>query len=229
MKNTLLFISLMASLTLQVNAEDNIKMIQVLYQESSPGTGTYPYRILVNDDFLRFDGGNDEDGYILFDRKQKQVISVNHDDQSRFVIQPKSESNFKNKKITVRTIHSYLEKSPKIKGIKAKMHDIIANETLCRQALSFEGLLPEVTTAWKEYEELMQTQNQLSIDRTPKNLRTDCFLANNIINASLFLDYGLPFSVKSKDGNLLILQSFSDVEKPASFVGLPKSYREFSL
>lgn len=221
--------TLILSLAQQVVADNKIKFIQVIYQESSPGVGAYPHRILVNDEFIRLDGGNDEEGFILFDRKKKEIVSVSHDDQSRFVIKPQDKTNYTNEKVIVRTVHSSLEKAPEIQGVKAKIHDITANETLCRQVLSFEGLMPKVTVAWKEFEELMQTQNQISLSRTPKQLQTECFLTNNITHASLFLDYGLPFSVRSKDGTLRILKSYSDVEKPASFLTLPASYREFNL
>ncbi len=224
----MLTIALFTSLSFQLNAE-TLKLTQVIYQEASPGVGTNPYRLLVNDDFLRLDGGIDSGGYILFNRQEKLVISVNHEDQSRFVIQPDSNGSYENAKIKVRVVHSALEKSPKLQGIKAKQHDITANENLCRQVLSFKGLLPEVTKAWAEFEELMQTQNQLTLSRTPQDMQTDCFITNNITHASLFLNEGLPYSIKSKDGNLRILQSYSMVEKPKAMMSVPSEYREFRM
>jgi len=221
--------ALLGAVTQQAIAEEMMKLTEIMYQEASPGVGTYPYRILVNDEYLRFDGGKDEDGYILFNRKEKQVVSVNHEDQSLFYIQPQSKKTYENSKIEVVVIESNLEKAPKIQNFKAKLYDIVANESLCRQVLSFDGLLPEVTKAWKEFEELMQIQNQLTLSRTPKDMQTDCFIANNISNASEFLNYGLPYSIKSKDGTLRILKDYSVVEKPLAIMGVPVGYQKFGL
>jgi len=229
MKNRVILMPLMLGITLLANAAETVKLTEIVYQEASPGVGSYPYRILVNDEYLRFDGGKDEDGYILFNRKEKQIVSVNHEDQSRFYIQPQTQKPYVNTKIKVKVVTSILDKAPKIQNSKAKMYDIIANENLCRQVLSFDGLLPKVTKAWKEYEDLMQQQNQLSLSRTPQDLQTNCFITNNITDASLFLDYGLPYSVKSKDGTLRILQSFSEVEKPKSIISVPAEYHKFGL
>jgi len=229
MKNRIFITVLLLGITSLANATETVKLTEIVYREASPGVGSYPYRILVNDDYLRFDGGKDDDGYILFNRKEKQVVSVNHEDQSRFYIQPQAQKPYENTKIKVKVVTSTLDKAPKIQNYKAKMHDIIANETLCRQVLSFDGLLPKVTKAWKEFEDLMQHQNQLSLSRTPKDLQTNCFITNNITNASRFLDYGLPYSIKSKDGTLRILQNYSEVEKPMSIISVPAEYRRFGL
>jgi len=212
-----------------LQAADSIKITELMYQEAAPGVGVYPYRILSNDEFLRFDGGNDNDGYILYERKNNRVISVNHEDQTRIIIQPKSKTMYKNEKINVDFIHTELEKSPQLQGKKAKMHDIVANENLCRQVLSFEGLLPNFIKIWQEYEDLMQRQNQQTLSRTPLDMQTDCFITNNISHASSFLNFGLPFSIKSKDGTLRILQNYQQVEKPKLFVTPPSNYREFKI
>ncbi len=229
MKKLLILIAVLGGFAQQAMAEKTIMLTEIIYKETSPGVGSYPYRILVNDEFLRFDGGKDEDGYILFNREFKQVVSVNHDDQSRFYIQPKSKKPYENSKIKVDVVHTKLKKAPKIQNIEAKMHNIVANENLCRQVLSFEGLLPKVTKAWKEFEEIMQTQNQLTLSRTPQDMQTDCFITNNITHASQFLDFGLPFSIKSKDGTTRILQSYSNIEKLVSIMRVPADYREFGL
>lgn len=219
----------LSAITQQAAAEEMMELTEIIYQEASPGVGSYPYRLLVNDDYLRFDGGKDDDGYILFNRKEKQVVSVNHEDQSRFYIQPQPKKPYENSKIEVKVITSDLDKAPKIQNVKAKLHDILANENLCRQVLSFDGLLPNVTKAWKEFEEFMQIQNQLTLSRTPKDMQTDCFITNNISNASQFLDYGLPYSIKSKDGSLRILKDYSIVEKPVTIMAVPAGYQQFGL
>ena len=221
--------AVLSGLTLQAFADETIKLTEIVYQEASPGLGVYPYRILLNDEYMRFDGGKDEDGYILFNRKEKQIVSVNHEDQSRFLIQPQPKKLYENAKIEVKVVTSNLEKAPKIQNVKAKLHDIVANENLCRQVLSFDGLLPKVTQAWKEFEDLIQMQNQLTLSRTPKDMQTDCFITNNITNASLFLAYGLPYSIKSKDGSLRILKGYSVVEKPLSIMSVPEKYQTFGL
>lgn len=228
MKKITILAAILTSLSFQANA-DTLKLTQVMYQEASPGVGVSPYRILVNQDFLRFDGGKDHEGYLLFDRKKKQVTSVNHEDQSRFIVKPTTKGVYENTKIVVKVVPSTLKNAPNIQGVTAKLYDITANENLCRQVLSLKGLLPEVTKAWAEFEEIMQAQNQLTLSRTPKDMQTDCFLTNNISHASLFLKEGLPYSIKSKDGNLRILQSYSVVEKPAVLMSTPSKYSEFTM
>lgn len=224
---SLFILTFMGFNTLQ--AADTVKMTELMYQEAAPGLGVYPYRILANDKFMRFDGGNDNDGYILYDRKNKRITSVNHEDQSRLIIQHKTDATYKNEKIHVEFIHTELEKSPQLQGKKAKMHEIVANENLCRQVLSFDGLLPSFIKAWKEYEDFMQKQNQATLSRTPSDMQTDCFITNNISHASSFLNFGLPYSIKSKDGTLRILQNYQQVEKPKLFVTPPSNYREFII
>lgn len=225
-KNVLITL-LFCSLTAQAQKPE-LTFTEVLYQETAPGLDTYGYRLLVNQQFIRFDAGIDDDGYILFDRAKKTIVSVNHEDQTRFLLKPQ-QSDFNGTLLEVKTLSSDLAKAPMVQGTKAQMHDILVNQSLCRQVVSFAGLLPEVTQAWSDYEALLQSQNQQILSSTPKNMQTDCFMVNNMTHANLFLQYGLPFSVKSKDGTVRILSHFSSVSKPSSMVSIPEHYRELSL
>lgn len=223
-----IFILIVCFSSFALNAETDMKFTEVLYKETSPGVDPYLYRLLVNDEYIRFDAGIDQDGYILYDRKQNKIVSINHDDQTRFYIEPNSKV-VKVKEIDLKIHSKAFKKAPKINNIKAKSHDLVVNENLCRQVISFSGLLSEVTLAWSKYEDLLQQQNINSLDRTPKQFQTDCFMANNITHASTFLNYGLPFSIRSKDGASKVLLNFGEITKPKSIVNIPLNYREFRL
>lgn len=218
----------LVSTSLYAEAKKEIQFTEVLFNEVSPGLDPYSYRILVNKDYVRFDAGADNDGFILYNRANKVIQSVNHEDKSRVTISV-DEAEYKGKKVKVETLSKLLDKAPQVQNSKAQLHDIVGNETLCRQVMSFSGLLPEVTSAWTEFELVMQQKNQSTLSRTPQDMQTDCFIVNNITHAEMFLSFGLPYSVKSSDGTLRVLRDFSEVTKPSSFIEIPKTYQEFKI
>lgn len=211
-----------------ISVAQALELQQVIYKEADLGTAPQGMRLLVDKQFLRIDGGSDKESFILLDRANKQIISVNHEDRTVIYIQPQ-QKKFTAPKNQVRVESQDLPNSPAINGVNATAHMILSNETLCRQVVSFKGLLPKVTQAWSEYEAIIQSQNRQTLYRTPQDMRTHCFMTNNITHATLFLNYGLPFSVKSSNGNLKILQNYSNVTKGSDIFEIPKNYQRINL
>jgi hypothetical protein len=60
----------------------------LLYRVVSPGEAAYFNRLLSTPAFLRLDKGAQDSGYILYDRRQRVIYSVDHEARSILVIEP---------------------------------------------------------------------------------------------------------------------------------------------
>ena len=60
-------------------AGETAAAVLLLFDEEEPGTGTYPVRYLVTDDFLRIDDNYDASDYVLLDRQTSTIYSVSHE------------------------------------------------------------------------------------------------------------------------------------------------------
>ena len=72
-----LFISVMALLAWPAAGAET-RTALLIYQVESPDEPTTINRLLATEDFLRLDRGTQDSGYILFNRREGIIYSVNH-------------------------------------------------------------------------------------------------------------------------------------------------------
>ena len=202
------------------------KLIQVLFSESEPGIEPYTTRLLLGEQYLRLDDGSDDSDYLLFDLNTRDIHSFSHEDETHLVIKsgPAQKVDFK---IDFQIQQQTLDDAPKIGGIVPAQHRFYADSCQCRESINVKGMLPGITQAMIDYEQALVVQNQQTFERVPNSLKTSCYMANNFLYASAYLEQGFPMLVSDYLGKRKQLISYAAVDKPLSLMQFKNEYRVY--
>lgn len=205
---------------------DKINVTQVLFEEIEPGISPYQTRVLVNKRFLRFDDGNDNGDFVLFDRVKGEIHNFNLNERTEIIIQRRPYIDL-DEKLDVQVIAKPLKNAPTVAGIEAVEHFFLVDNKLCRKSINFKGLMKNVTAAMIQYQELLTEQSKQTFDMVPADYRTPCYLANNFLNTTDYLLAGFPAVVSDESGRQKKLMGFSSVSIPASLFERPQGFDVF--
>ncbi|HEB99198.1 MAG TPA: hypothetical protein ENJ05_06815 [Thiotrichales bacterium] len=226
-KKEILILSLVLLLPLEVAAAMPVDWL--LYQEREPGVDPYPVRILVSERFMRIDDGYEGSDFVLFDRRARTIFSITREEKSMLVIH---DSVFDRQSgapdIEVRVTQP--KGAPKIAGRQVKEFEMHAGGDLCLSASVVPGLLPDVSQALAEYQQVLAARQFRDLDKTPPELRTPCFLANYVYGNERHLQHGLPIREAVTGGRMRVLMDYrAGAAMDEALFELPKGYRRLEL
>ena len=204
-------------------SEDNVTLTEVIFAEMEPGIDPYKSRLLLNESFLRLDDGEDQGDFILFDRKSHEIHSFNHADRSHLVMKslPPVKLEFT---VDFKVEKKKLLDAPKVQGVVPQQHLYFADNQLCKTSFNAKGLLPELTQVLIDYEQAIVEQNKQTLSQIPASVRSSCYMANNYLHASYYLQDGFPLLVVDDQGRQKKLLSFDQVKKHPSIMQQPDGY-----
>jgi len=218
------------------NKSSTINVYQLQYQETEPGIDAYKVRMLVSKRYIRIDTLGDNSGYIIFDGKKNIIYSLSHFDRRILVINPKNGS--KNKPADNLNIHPVIEymplvNAPKVAGKTIYNYRVFSgknkNRQTCMTIQLVKGLLPAVTRILKKYQQLISAQQVVMLKNTIKSVQTPCYLIDQIFNAGLYYDKGLPIQEWHSNQQTKILLGYKQLNVDAKLFDLPASYSRFSI
>ncbi|HSH28301.1 MAG TPA: hypothetical protein VK971_00215 [Thiohalobacter sp.] len=232
MKRRLSLCAMLAGMLLQLpaGAEPPTRDATIVhYQESERGVAPYPVRILVTPAFLRLDDGVDGGNFLLVEREAGVLYNVNH--QSRNIL------TIADGEITeieaapdIQVKVSADTDAPRIGGEAVRRVDVIADGELCMTAHVVPSLLPDVTAALRQYQQILAARQFRDLALTPESMRGPCFYANYVQGATRYLDEGLPVQWSHEGGRAQVLVDYEqDRAVPASLFTLPDDYRRVDL
>mgnify|MGYP000019413978 FL=1 len=219
---SLLLVSVMSPLAAQ-----EIEVMQLRFEHSEPGVGVFQSRLLMNERYLRLDNGFDYDDFMLFDRRSRQIHSVNHESRLLVILQPSGPKPVEFE-MDFRVEQKPLQDAPAIGGQKAMEYRFFADDELCKTSVNVAGMLPQVRQALIDYRQVRQDQDTHNIAQLPLELKTACYMANNILHSIDHLQPGFPIMVSDDQGRQQRLLDFKQVTKPAQIFELPEDYRNFT-
>ena len=201
------------------------------YDEQEAGVDAYPLRILVVPGYLRMDDGDDHGDFMLFDRVRRTIYSVNHEDRDILVIghnaaadeqgvQP--DLNLGVEKIKAVNV-------PPVDGKKPDIYRFTAAGEVCIEAVVVPGLLPAAVQALGEYGRLLAEHQRSTLENTPVEFRTPCYLSRYVYMPGRQLLKGLPIQEWDNSGYRRTLIDFqgSVLIDPALFE-LPAGYSRYT-
>ena len=197
-----------------------------MVEETEPGIGSYISRYLLGDDYLRLDDGNDDGDFILFNLKSREIHSFNHEDRTHLLITPQ-QAEAVEFDLEFKVSRRELTDAPVQDGVHPVEYSFLANGELCKKAVSVEGLLMHVADALKQYEQVLTAQSISSLSRIPPAYRTACYMANNYLHVSDYLEHGFPLFMQDDQGREKRLLSYETVNKPARLFEFPAGYRRY--
>ena len=201
--------------------------IILTYEEQEAGVESYPVRILVVPGYLRMDDGHDHDDFILFDRTSRTIFSINHEDREILVIEDSSPGNGL---APLPDLHLGIEKTaaenvPLVAGKTPEIYRFTAAGEICLEAVVVPGLLPPAVQALGEYGQLLAGRQQSTLDNTPEEFRTPCYLSRYVFAPDRQLEKGLPIQEWDNSGYRRTLTDFRDnVPVDPELFKLPAGY-----
>jgi hypothetical protein len=224
----LLFILLFGGCT-QPEGEAQATVTLLNYQEQEAGVEPYPLRVLVNDDFLRFDDGYDASDFMLMDRDTQTIYSVSHEDQSILIISDYPAVDALPAEIELTEARDADTAAPEIAGKQPLFFRFLANGTVCYHAVVVPGLLKQARAALAEYATALGNRQFSDMASVPEEMQTPCFLSRYVYTPARHLHHGLPISEWDEVGYRRTLVDFREGEKVAAgLFTLPDGYENFS-
>ena len=201
------------------------------FAETLPGAERTPLRMLVTPRYLRIDSeGEDDSGFILYDRKARVIYSVSESAQTIIVIPytesavaPVSPFELEERQVTAPA-------SPGSDRGNSLQVDFLADGDLCFSAVVVAGLMPEAQAAEREYLDTLGSEQRLQADKLPEAMRDPCDLSRNAYAPARHLAQGYPVQLWDSSGYRRSLLGF-DAAWPAdaALFTLPEGYDRFEM
>ncbi len=210
---------------------DSASVYELNYREKEPGVDPYDVRFLVSKRFIRIDETGESSGYIIFDDDKQTIFSVSHYDKRILVIRPQPSS--KASPVESKVEYLALSDAPKVADRAIYNYRMFVEgddgQTTCAELQIVEGLLPDVTTLLKRYQQVLSSQQRRLLKKTIQEVRTACYLTDQIYNEGLYYDKGLPIQEWHSNEKSRMLVDYRKTEVDAHLFDLPENYERFSL
>lgn len=196
-------------------------------------TSVEPYatRLIVTEEYMRFDDGEGSADFVLFDRKNDVIYSVNSSEATIMAVhykqidlKPPYELKLAHTKL------DNLKDAPTIGGKQAEHYQFSANGERCYDVIAVQGLMPDVVTALREFGDLLASDSKVTFNTLPADLQKPCDISMNTFAPGRHLEFGFPIQEWSMNGSGRSLLDYElDYQAdPALFV-LPADYRQYSV
>ena len=203
----------------------------LIMMERDQGSEPFTTRIFVNEGYMHMSDARSPSDYVLFNRKERTIYNVNHDDKTIMVIRDKPV------KVKSPLALDYQEESqpsgaiPKINGKQATHYKYIANGEHCYDAVVMpKDFMPDVVAAMREFRQVLAGEHATTVDRTPKSLLDACDLSLNIFYPIKHMEHGLPIREWDRHGYQRFLKDYrKDVQATEGTFDLPKDFVRYSI
>lgn len=199
------------------------------FSEEEPGGSPYEIRMVVSERYLRIDDGPEGGGYVLVDRGENTVFSVNPLDQRVLVVKPlplaiAAPAGFEHRAEKIN------ERLPSIDGKTVVRYRLFANGKPCAEVFSANGLLPDAVKALRQYHQILAGEQSITESNMPTEMRSACDQADFIFAPGRFLDHGFPVRHIDRHGKRRQLVRFErDVAVQAEWFIVPANYQRYSI
>lgn len=151
------------------------------FREREPGLDPYVTRMLITGEFVRVDEGDDQGGYVLFDRAERTLYNIMHENRAVLIVRPDLDSVPGAPVPELRREPFPVPDAPAIAGHAPMGYRLMAGDAICSETIVVPGLLPEAAAAMVEFHSLLGKQSLSTLENTPVEMRTPCFLARHVL------------------------------------------------
>lgn len=223
---------LLIALATPSGANESINAVRLVYQEQEEGVDPYLVTFTVSSDFLRIDDESDDSGYIVFDISNSRIYSVSHFDKSILVIAQHPETKISHD-FEIDIEYHVLENAPMISGKQVYNYRVKAiagdKSDTCMDIQLVPGLLPEVSKSLQRFQKTISGQHVASLEKTPEEYRTPCYLVDQVYNKGVYYNKGLPIQEWHSNEKRRQLMNYEAAEVDAAIFKIPQEYRQYSL
>jgi len=203
----------------------------LVYRVEEPKSAPHISRILVTDEYLRMDqgGGSDDTGFVLYDRGQQTIYSVDHEAKRVLGMQatgnqPETPANLL---LSERAFEP--DDAPELSGGRPLGYQLFANEHLCTRLIAAPGLMSNALEGLREFRTALAEQQAESLVGLPAEMTSPCDLAIHVYAPVRDLQYGLPLEVNDPGGRQLLVDFRPDFAADPALFRLPEGYSRLSM
>ena len=210
-------------------SENGATMLNFVEHERS--VEPYPTRLIVTENFLRFDDGEGSADFVLLDRDKDVIYSVNSSEgtvmavhKKKIEIQPPFKLELTHKQL------DDLKEAPAIEGIQPQHYQFSANGEKCYQVITVQGLMPDVVTALQEFTDLLASDSKVTFNSLPADLQKPCDISMSTFAAGRHLTFGFPIQEWGVKGSGRALVDYQlNYQPDAGLFTLPADYHHFTV
>lgn len=201
------------------------------FGDQEEGVDPYQTRIIITQDYMRFDDGEGATDYLLFDRTKKTIYSVTQETKSITVISAE-QTNVKQPfdlKLTQKKIDD-MQDAPSMEGVKPEHHVYMSGEQVCFEVLSVPGFLPAYVEAMQEFNTILANDSAFTLPNLPADMHNGCSLGKSIFAPNRHLKAGFPIQLWGPDGTQSVLLDFKrDYQADKTLFNIPASYSRLNI
>ncbi len=219
-------IALLTCLLPMVVQADEMTLYQFVESDLEP----YPQRLIVNENYLRMDEGEEGDNYVLLDRQSGTIYSVTHEDKTILVIEPVEVTIEQPAELEVISREVRQEEAlPEVAGRVPRYMAMEVNDRICYQVVALEAVQPETVAALRQFASTMAGEHARVLAYTPADVQDECDMAVNIYHPGWPLQYGLPIQEWDAAGNGRVLADFTaNFNSVDQLFKLPTDYERYT-
>lgn len=170
----------------------------IQFSEFEKGAGIYPLTMIVTKNYLRIDDTQEGNDFILFNRNERAIYSVNSEEQQIIKIGYAPVDMKSPIELSLQTKELVVDKdAPLVAGQQTKHYQIYVNDLLCYEQVVVPNLLPDIVSALKQFKQVLAGQQAETLRYTPADLHEPCDLARNTFYSDTYFEKG--FSIIEKD------------------------------
>lgn len=195
------------------------------YLEQEAGIDPYRVRYLVTADFMRTDEGDGTGGFALFDRNTKQVYSVSPENRTVLRIDGQGQLPDTPQRLDIRIKQSVDAKTPRVEDRVPVKVELSADGELCYSAVVVPGFPGPARAAFQEFADSLAVQQLRTLENTPPQFQTPCFLSRYLYAADFQMRRGVPLVEWNDQGERRELIDYQiGVELDEQLFRLPEGY-----
>jgi hypothetical protein len=206
------------SVNLTLTRSLNVFMTEIRYEDREPEQSAYVSRIFILGDRMRMDYGQDDQGFILFDRGAKKVWHVAPSERRLTGI-----ASGTVKDVWPKEWKLSQETTPSEMGVLTQVR---VNGALCVEFKS-APLLKSEARLLGDFRRMLAANQANAWLGTPDDMRQPCSLALDVRAAGVEYSRGLPLAVRYWDGRSRVYLGHDKRPPRPELFELPEGYSRF--
>ncbi|MEE9492949.1 MAG: hypothetical protein V3W04_06180 [Gammaproteobacteria bacterium] len=199
------------------------------YVEKEKGLEAYKTRYIITQDYMRSDAGNDQDGFILFDRKARIIYNVVPDTETILVLKGDKQPIDRPTTFDIKeSLTNASSDTPKIDGKSSREYRLQVDGKPCFSAMIVADFYTQSANAFQEFARVLAAQQVRSLENTPADMISSCFLARAVYAAGNYLSKGLPVLEWNEEGGSKQLLDYAIENVAAELFKTPENYQRYS-
>lgn len=207
------------------SGDQRVKATVLIYRKFPSGRESYLSRLLVTSSYMRFDNGHQEGDFLLFNRHDRTIYSVDNGDHTVLVIPPRPVKVRSPIPLKLMEKHESPSGAPEINGHHAVHYTFYANGKRCVDVMVVPHLLNGVRKALMSYKVTLAGQQATDMAKTPLDMQSACSLGDQVFSPTRTLSHGLPILEWRPDGDRKELLDYRrNVQVSRALFYLPPGY-----